>query len=87
MYTGRASCLRKEIKSLHVSECHRCACAQRVILGLILVSVAAAAYSSRAEHAYSDAYPKRIMLQHLHLLGPNGTVQASAASLFGALSS
>jgi hypothetical protein len=50
-----------------------------VILGLLLVSAAAAAYASSAEHAYSDAFPKRIMLQHLHLLGPDGAIQASAA--------
>ncbi|KAK9905035.1 hypothetical protein WJX75_008341 [Coccomyxa subellipsoidea] len=49
----------------------------RVILGLLLVSAAAAAYASSAEHAYSDAFPKRIMLQHLHLLGPDGAIQES----------
>ena len=48
-------------------------------MGLLLVSAAAAAYASSAEHAYSDAFPKRIMLQHLHLLGPDGVIQARAA--------
>ena len=52
-------------------------CAQRVILGLLLTSAAAAVYASSADHPYSDAFPKRIMLQHLHLLAPDGSVQAS----------
>ncbi len=53
--------------------------AQRLVLGLLLVSVVAAAIGSRAQHPYSDHFPKRIMLQHLHLLGPDGQLQASAA--------
>lgn len=50
---------------------------QRVILALLLVSAAAAAYASMAEHPYSDHFPKRIFLQHLHLLGPDGKVQVA----------
>ncbi len=53
--------------------------AQRLVLGLLLVSVAAAALASRAQHPYSDHFPKRIMLQHLHLLDPDGQLQASVA--------
>ncbi|CAL8464405.1 g3940 [Coccomyxa elongata] len=49
----------------------------RLVLGLLLVSVAAAAFASRAQHPYSDHFPKRIMLQHLHLLGPDGQLQES----------
>ena len=45
---------------------------------LLLGSAVAAGWASCAEVPYSDAFPKRILVQHLHTLGANGRVQVSA---------
>lgn len=43
---------------------------------LLLGAAVASGFASRAAQPYSGAHPKRVLVQHLHLLGPWGNVQA-----------
>ena len=50
--------------------------AQALLGALLLCGAVAAGYASLAEQPYSERHPKRVLVQHLHVLGPRGGVQA-----------
>ena len=56
---------------------HAPSLAQALIGALLLGSAVASDWASRAEVPYSDAFPKRVLVQHLHVLGPDGGVQVA----------
>lgn len=47
---------------------------QRTIIGLLLVSVAAATWISVSGNAYSESHVKRVLLLHSHELKPDGNL-------------
>ena len=53
---------------------------QGLMGGLLLGAALANGYASQAAQPYSSTHPKRVLVQHLHLLGPRGDVQARAAA-------
>lgn len=48
-----------------------------------LLSVAIAALATFTQKPYSAAAPKRVLLQHLHVQGPNGAVQDTKLVISG----
>jgi hypothetical protein len=58
---------------------HAPSLAQALIGALLLGSALAAGWASRADVPYSDAFPKRVLVQHLHVLRPDGRVQVAPA--------
>ena len=56
---------------------------QALIGALLLGSAVASGWASRAEVPYSNAFPKRLLVQHLHVLAPDGRVQALSVHALG----
>jgi hypothetical protein len=54
--------------------------AQALIGALLLGGAVAAGYASLKEQPYSERHPKRILVQHLHLLGAHGNLQVAPAA-------
>ena len=57
-----------------------CGVSQGLIGALLLGAALANGYASRGAQPYSGTHPKRVLVQHLHLLGPRGNVQARPLS-------